>query len=496
MSEAEATDDTSTSIEVVAESSIRAEALKEENIDDSAGKNEKRKLRIAVAGCSHGEMDKIYEVMALIEQRQGYKFDLLICCGDYQAVRNYGDLHHMHVKDKYKELQTFYKYYSGEAEAPVLTLFIGGNHEASGFLCELPNGGWVAPKIYYMGFASVVRFAGLRIAGLSGIYNPREFRLAHFERPPFKNPDEKVGVYHVRNVDMFRLKQLRPSNDDKSSNPIDIMISHDWPGGIADFGDINWLFRIKEYFRKDHESGKLGNPAAMKLLYDIRPKYWLSAHLHVAYAALVPHKGKGEERPKPTRFLSLDKPLERRQFLQSLEIEIEDDAELELSHDPEWLAILRNTDEFTLATRQAILVPEPGTPGDERKDFRPTKEEIEEVLKLGNLRIDPNSFRHTAPPLVEITEESKNAPSSSYYRNPQTAEFCQWLGIRDLNKMLVDLDPENVGTPFYMMQDENEIKLDQDEVEFGEEDFVIDRGNGNPAEEPPAKREKTEEITE
>lgn len=46
------------------------------------------------------------------------------------------------------------RYYSGEKKAPVLTLFIGGNHEASNYLAELPYGGWVAPNIYYMGVYS------------------------------------------------------------------------------------------------------------------------------------------------------------------------------------------------------------------------------------------------------------------------------------------------------------------------------------------------------
>jgi len=44
-----------------------------------------------------------------------------------------------------------YRYYSGEKKAPVLTIFIGGNHEASNYLQELPYGGWVAPNIYYLG---------------------------------------------------------------------------------------------------------------------------------------------------------------------------------------------------------------------------------------------------------------------------------------------------------------------------------------------------------
>lgn len=33
----------------------------------------------------------------------------------------------------------------------MLTVFIGGNHEASNHLQELPYGGWVAPNIYYLG---------------------------------------------------------------------------------------------------------------------------------------------------------------------------------------------------------------------------------------------------------------------------------------------------------------------------------------------------------
>lgn len=30
-------------------------------------------------------MDKIYATLAEIERREGYKFDLLICCGDYEV---------------------------------------------------------------------------------------------------------------------------------------------------------------------------------------------------------------------------------------------------------------------------------------------------------------------------------------------------------------------------------------------------------------------------
>ncbi len=65
-------------------------------------------------------------------------------------------------------------------------MFVGGDHEASNHLTELCaarltraqvnatalrfHGGWVAPNIYYMGFSGVLRFGGLRIAGLTGIF--------------------------------------------------------------------------------------------------------------------------------------------------------------------------------------------------------------------------------------------------------------------------------------------------------------------------------------
>ena len=108
-------------------------------------------LRIAVQGCCHGQLDQIYQTIQAEESRTGNKVDLLLCCGDFQSLRNIADLASMAVPDKYKELGTFYKYYSGQVVAPVLTIFIGGNHEASVSLQELFYGGWVAENIYYLG---------------------------------------------------------------------------------------------------------------------------------------------------------------------------------------------------------------------------------------------------------------------------------------------------------------------------------------------------------
>lgn len=106
----------------------------------------------------------------------------------------------------------------------------------------------------------------------------------------------------------------------------------------------------------------------MQLLRHLKPRYWFSAHLHVKFAAFVPHTDHAaavaphacrftrSETETPwtvpddasagtaTRFLSLDKPLPGRLFLQFLDIPVRPGAAAPsdgLYYDPEWLAILR-----------------------------------------------------------------------------------------------------------------------------------------------------------
>lgn len=92
-----------------------------------------------------------------------------------KATRNLIDLSVLACPEKYRSIGTFYKYYSGEKKAPVPTVFIGGNHEASNYLWELFHGGWVCPNIYFLGFAGLIRFGSLRIAGISGIYKKHDY---------------------------------------------------------------------------------------------------------------------------------------------------------------------------------------------------------------------------------------------------------------------------------------------------------------------------------
>ena len=43
-------------------------------------------LQIAIEGCCHGELDKIYDAILELESRDNIKVDLLLCCGDFQVM--------------------------------------------------------------------------------------------------------------------------------------------------------------------------------------------------------------------------------------------------------------------------------------------------------------------------------------------------------------------------------------------------------------------------
>lgn len=132
-------------------------------------------MQVAVEGCCHGSLNTIYASLAQYESRHSRKVDLLLICGDFQALRSVHDFASLAVPRKFQELGTFHEYYSGKRKAPVLTIVIGGNHEASNYMWELYHGGWLAENIYYLGAAGSVIVNGLRIVGASGIYKDRDY---------------------------------------------------------------------------------------------------------------------------------------------------------------------------------------------------------------------------------------------------------------------------------------------------------------------------------
>lgn len=425
---------------------------------------------------------------------------------------------------KYRRIGDFNSYYSGARKAPYLTIFVGGNHEASNHLWELFYGGWVAPNIYYMGAANVIRLGGVRIAGMSGIWKGYDYRRPHFERLPY-NQDDIRSIYHVREIDTRKLLQIRTN--------VDIGISHDWPKTIELHGNKNWLFKNKPDFEQESKSGTFGNEAAKLVMDRLRPAYWFSAHMHCKYAATKVYKDsdskdlKGDSssaasyqssrsdhscepialknvdeieldleptidspppvknltmcvnrdgifhndkkkitvsagtlaelpaafsHPQPSyskppeitnkivRFLSLDKCLPGRKFLQLLTVIPSSTSQKSprsprrlkptLEYDPEWLAITRVfNSSILLGDRSAQTPPDLG-----EEHYLPLiqkeKEWVDEnIVQPGKLKI-PHNFVITAPPYKagspEIVREDPRE-----YNNPQTQQFCDLIGIRN-----------------------------------------------------------------
>ncbi|KAG4206204.1 hypothetical protein ERO13_A03G000005v2 [Gossypium hirsutum] len=237
-------------------------------------------MKIAVEGCMHGDLDKDYDTIKYIENTRNIKIDLLRCYGDFQAVRNEKDMDSLNVAPKYREMKSFWKYYSGQEVAPVPTIFIGGNHEASNYLWELYYGGLAAPNIYFLGYAVVVKFGNIRIGGLSGIYNARNYCLGW---------------------------------DTMKGHLIMTILS-----ASLIMGTGNNLFAAKKHFKGEIQQGTLGSKPAAQLLEKLRPLYWFSAHLHCKFTALVEHEDGG----RVTKFLALDKCLPGRKFLQIFDIDL------------------------------------------------------------------------------------------------------------------------------------------------------------------------------
>jgi lariat debranching enzyme len=395
----------------------------------------------------------------------------------------------MSVPWRHRHLGDFYKYYSGQSRAPVLTLVIGGNHEASNYLFELYHGGWLAPNIYYLGTAGVVRYGPWRIVGLSGIYDKRDYRKPHHERLPYDRQSIK-SVYHVRDYDVRKLLSL--------SGNVDMCLSHDWPAWAELFGDSKGLYASKPPFYESAKKDGLGSKPATQLLDHLRPAYWFSGHMHVRFEATVKHteatidetirkldvpetlraelpvfdKGykaalttatSGVEKSKnaKTKFLALSKVgQDTDAYLNLLELDLPErsenpqylektaDGRYRLCYDEEWLAITRAyNDSLLLADPETLVVPpsnRQNTPQITAKTIAEHQKWVRETITAqGQLRIPENFFAHAPFHEAEMAG-TKEQPLE--YPNVQTSAFAEFLGVENKFEILEAGDISDDGS--------------------------------------------------
>ncbi|KAG6835406.1 hypothetical protein H0H93_001784 [Arthromyces matolae] len=391
-------------------------------------------MKVAVQGCGHGDLDAIYRHIAQLERQNGYEVDLLIICGDFQAIRNFSDLHAIACPSKYRELKDFHRYYSGARKAPMPTILIGGNHESSSYMWELYHGGYVAPDMYFLGHAGSVMVNGLRISGASGIYKENHYNCGYFERLPFENEDLR-SIYHVREFCVNKLSHLpRP----------DIFFSHDWPCTIDQHGDTQLLIKNKSYLQPDIEKQSLGSPPFMDLLKTLKPSWYFAGHMHTRFEAQVVHSSTGVGNDTVTNFLALDKCKPNRKFLDVIDIPnpAYDTAKKgsrtlrpKISFDPHWLAITRAFHPYMSLNRWTLPLPDEATlRASIQNELAWVKQNLPRKLNGGWAVDECQKFVRTAHPIppTESGRMQGYVPKPKLYSNPQTVAFCDMLEIPNI----------------------------------------------------------------
>lgn len=426
-----------------------------------------------ISNLPHGDLDTTYQKIQQTEIDHDIKISFVLLCGDVETIRNQYDLDHaISVPEKYKKMKDFHQYYSGQKLVPYLTIFIGGNHENSYFLNELPFGGFVCENFYYLGYAGVVnvevttensKVYNLRISGYSGIYNKNYFQKGHFEKMPFdKKSNDVKSVYCCRSQEEFKLRQIDCS---ENSSRIDIFMSHDWPEKIEDFGDKSELLRSRPDFVKSIQENRFGNPAARRVLDYLKPVRWFSGHMHVNFEANVPFLD-----GKNCRFEALGKPTENCKFLPIQVVEenenlenvsknskkresgcsikvfrhdsLEPDSEVDVATDPEipssvvlkydteWLAIVKKTVNCHSTDCQPTKKP-PKLENYFRYNFTPSLQEKEEILANFENNLEIYFPRDYIPTDLESLKNLKMSGQKIDHLNvnPQTKSLCSKLGI-------------------------------------------------------------------
>jgi len=293
-------------------------------MESNIASNKENTLNIIATGCIHGSMDKMYKEIQDYEKQKNKKIDLVLCTGDFESMRNEKDLQFLCCPEKYREMGNFQDYYNSKKKAPYLTIFIGGNHEASNYLEENYYGGYVAENIYYLGRAGVINVKGLRIAGTSGIFNEFDYFKGHFEKEENDIKWDKKSIFHLREFEIAKMSHMK--------NKIDIYMTHDWPTNIINEKDYNYIFQLYPQNKESILKGTLGSFPGEFILKYLKPHYFVCGHMHFYYRNKI----------NETEIYAFDKCLKKRHYFDLIEVKQSIDIDKENNDiyiDPEWMAV-------------------------------------------------------------------------------------------------------------------------------------------------------------
>lgn len=227
----------------------------------------------AAVGDVHGHMHLMVDLLKKWESRLAGKFAFVLQVGDFEPHRDEVDLLTMAAPQKYKKLGDFPNYFEEKFSFPWPIYFIGGNHEPYGFLDQTPNGIKVTNNCYYLGRVACQLIKGLKVSGLSGIYQENKFKSC---RPPV------VEIYTRSNKDYIYFTEFDISQALDCQN-VDILLLHDWPSDILESSQTADIARLHSSIKYD----RIGNEYANLLINLLSPKLVLCGHMHYKYQSTV-----------------------------------------------------------------------------------------------------------------------------------------------------------------------------------------------------------------
>jgi lariat debranching enzyme len=282
-------------------------------------KNNKNTINIAITGCIHGHLSQLYTDLLEYQNKNNLNIDLVLCTGDFECMIKEDDLNYLNCPPKYKHMGDFHKYYEGILPIPFLTIFIGGNHEASNILNDFFYGGYITEKIYYLGRCGIINYKGIIIGGISGIYNKYDYLKGHYEN----NINSKTkSIFHQREFELAKISNF--------SKKIDIFMSHDWPYNIINKNDIKKICEIKPYWDDIENIGSIPNKFLLDLL---KPKNWICGHMHFYYKNIMKF-----DNNEQTTIYCLDKCLKNRKYFEIITLNIQNNDD-NIYIDNEWISI-------------------------------------------------------------------------------------------------------------------------------------------------------------
>jgi len=223
----------------------------------------------AAVGDVHGHH---YEMVRLLEERESQidsRIKFVLQVGDFEPHRYEADLESMAAPAKYRAVGDFPDFYSGEVAFPWPVYFIGGNHEPYGFLDTVTPSGQIAENCIYLGRAGHTELGGLKIVGLSGIFNGDKFSDAHPRVEDLLIRKKKDYTYFNKD-DVDRAVEFGKA---------DILMVHEWPSDIVAEADRGLFEQQRRSLRYD----SIGNQYARILIELLSPRLVLCGHMHKKY---------------------------------------------------------------------------------------------------------------------------------------------------------------------------------------------------------------------